>query len=87
MHIFTARCYASAVLAMGLQSVSVCVDCVCVCHKPVVIDKGPYWRTLHLMTPASTFNENSLILIHMEIAYTANLNTYTYITYLFNLYK
>ena len=24
-----------------------------------VIDKDPYWPTLHLMTPASTFNENS----------------------------
>jgi len=33
--VFTARCYASAVLAMGLcPSVSVCLS-VCVCHKPV----------------------------------------------------
>ena len=33
--LFTARCYASAVLAMGLcPSVCVCV-CLSVCHKPV----------------------------------------------------
>jgi len=33
--VFTARCYASAVLAMGLcPSVCVCV-CLSVCHKPV----------------------------------------------------
>ena len=31
LHVFTARCYASAVLAMGL-CLSVCLS-VCVCHK------------------------------------------------------
>jgi len=38
-YIFTARCYASALLAMGLRPyacLSVCLSvCVRVCHKPV----------------------------------------------------
>ena len=25
------------------------------CREIIVIDKDPYWPTLHLMTPASTF--------------------------------
>ena len=45
--VFTARCYASAVLAMGLcpsvsVSVSVCV-CLSVCHKPVFYWNGKTW--------------------------------------------